>query len=134
MGRRPIGKTAMTDAERHKRYMARLRARAAAGENNVTRDKPAAFGRGKQLELEILVDDEGDGFISADMGSFDLYVNQNDDNTFRWFVLKSDEDDDKDPVYTAEGEASSLVAAMKAAEAAAFPHWLGAEAIKSRAE
>ena len=103
MGRRPIGKTAMIDIERHRRYMARLRARAAAGEDNVTHDKPAAFGQGEQLEWEILVDDEGNGFISADMGSFGLYVNQNDDNTFRWYVLKSDdEDDDKDPVDVAE--------------------------------
>jgi hypothetical protein len=125
----------MTDAERHRRYMARLRARAAVGEGNVTHDMPAAFGQGKQLEWEILVDDERNGFISADMGSFGLFVSQNEDNTFRWYVLKSDdEDDDKDPVDVAEGEAPSLVAAMKAAEVAAFPHWLGEEAIKSRAE
>ena len=141
MGRRPIGKAAMTDAERHRRYMARLRARAAegsrarlAGEDNVTHDKPAAFGRGKQLEWEILVDDEGNGFISANMGHFGLYVNQID-SMFFWHVLKGDDKDaDKDPVDVAEGEAPSLVAAMKAAEAAAFPHWLGEEAIKSRAE
>jgi hypothetical protein len=56
-----------------------LRARAAegsrarlAGDDNVTHDQPAAFGRGKQLEWEILVDDEGNGFISADMGHFGL--------------------------------------------------------------
>jgi hypothetical protein len=54
---------------------------------------------------------------------------------FFWHVLKGDDKDaDKDPEDVAEGEAPSLVAAMKAAEAAAFPHWLGEEAIKSRAE
>ena len=86
------------------------------------------------MEWEILVDDEGIGFISADMGHFGLYVNQID-SMFFWHVLKGhDKDADKDPVDVAEGEAPSLVAAMKAAEAAAFPHWLGEEAIKSRAE
>jgi hypothetical protein len=43
-------------------------------------------------------------------------------------LLKGDDKDaDKDPVDVAEGEAPSLVVAMKAAEAAAFPHWLGEE-------
>ena len=128
MGKPPIGKTAMTDAERHRRYMARPRARAAAGEDNVTHDKSASW-LSKKLEWKILVDDEGNGFISAEMGPFELYVGQHFDNTFYWCVLKR-EDADKDATDVSEGGAPSLVAAMKAAEVAAFPHWLAEQAVK----
>jgi hypothetical protein len=118
MGRPPIGKTAMSAAERHKRYMARLRARAAAGEGNATQNKPAASEHGIQLEREILVDDEGEGYITAYTEPYGLYVSQIG-NVFFWHVLK--DDDDKDAVDVAEGEVPSLVAAMAAAEAATAP-------------
>jgi hypothetical protein len=118
----------MTDAERHRRHMVKLRTRAAAREDNVTHDKPASW-LSKKLEWKILVDDEGNGFISADMGPFELYVGQHFDNTFYWCVLKR-EDANKDATDVAEGGAPSLVAAMKAAEVAAFPHWLAEQAVK----
>jgi hypothetical protein len=118
MGRPPIGKIAMTDAERHKRYMARLRARAAAGGNNVTHDEPVLPEPGIQLDWGILVDDTDDGYLSVYTEPYGLYVRQLGD-TFYWYVLKDDDDSDKDAIEVAEGDASSLVAAMTAAEAAA---------------
>jgi hypothetical protein len=106
----------MTDTERHKRYMARLRARAAASGNNVTHDKPAVSEQGIHLAWEILVDETEEGYVSAYEEPYGLYVRQLND-TFYWYVLK--DDDDKDALDVAEDDAPSLVAAMAAAEAAA---------------
>jgi hypothetical protein len=111
MGRPPIGKVAMTDAERHKRYMARLRHRILS--NAISASRSAI----PQLNWKILVDDDGDGFLSADAEPYELYVSSGDYGIF-WYVLKR-EDDDNDAIEVAEGDASSLVAAMAAAEAAA---------------
>jgi hypothetical protein len=120
MSRPPIGKIAMTDAERHRRYMARLRSHAAEAKNNVTHNAPTTVG------WEILVDDEGDGFICATVEPFDLYVRQDGDNEFSWNILKIDDPDadetTDDVTVVAEGEASSLVAALAAAEEAAATH------------
>jgi hypothetical protein len=67
-----------------------------------------------QLNWEILVDDDGDGFVSADIEPYELYVSQL--GKFWWYVLKRE--DYEDAVDVAEGDAPSLVAAMAAAEAA----------------
>jgi hypothetical protein len=105
MGRPPIGKTAMTDAERHRRYMTRLRAR--AGGNNVSNNVPAV------PQLEWVLDDTEDSTITADTESCALYVELPLGPPFDWHVLNDDGD------AVAEGAAPSLVAAMVAAEAAA---------------
>jgi hypothetical protein len=120
MGRPPIGKTAMTDAERHKRYMARLRARAAAGDN-VNHNKPTPTGQGIQFEWDIGLDDKKKGYISAYEAPYYFFVSHNDDALmFWWFVVKDNGDENGDFIDVAEGEEPSLVAAMAAAEAAAL--------------
>jgi hypothetical protein len=83
------------------------------------------------LEWQIEVDDRLEGYLTAHVFEQDddrlgLYVDQTDD-TFFWHMVEfgeDPEDDDKDapdPVDLAKGRASSLVAAMAAAEAAAAP-------------
>jgi hypothetical protein len=120
MGRRPIGKTAMTGAERHKRYIARLRARAAAAGDNATHDKSAP-GWDIRLEWEIQVDDEGESYVSAYEEPYGLYIRQigyDDDLPFSWHVNRDPTVEGEDCTDVAEGDAPSLVAAMAAAEAA----------------
>jgi hypothetical protein len=125
-----------TNAERHARFRARRtqaaqevadRLRVLEGENAELRNafaaaktaaaalRNAVSGQDIQLDWEILVDDEGDGFITASVEVYDLYVHQ-DVSTFIWFV--AEDDADADAASVARGEAPSLVAAMAAAEAA----------------
>jgi hypothetical protein len=97
-----------------------MRDATAAGGNNVTHEFSAggsAPALAVQMYWEILVDDTEDGYVSAYAEPYGLYVNQFG-HTFYWYVLE-DADDDKDAIEVAEGRASSLVAAMAAAEAAA---------------
>jgi hypothetical protein len=97
-----------------------MRDAATAGGNNVTHENSAggsAPALAVQMDWEILVDDTEDGYVSAYAEPYGLYVNQFG-HTFYWYVLE-DADDDKDAIEVAEGHASSLVAAMAAAEAAA---------------
>jgi hypothetical protein len=104
----------MTASERQMKYIARLRARAEGKRNNVTDEKTEPAIR---LDWEILVDDECEGYLSAYEEPYGLYVRQHGGALFFWHVNKT-EDDDKDVVDVAEGDAPSLVAAMAAAEAA----------------
>jgi hypothetical protein len=79
----------------------------------------AAKEHGIELEWEILVDGEPEGYISAYEEPFGLYVRQIGDMFF-WHVLKdNNKDADKDAVNVAEGDEPSMIAAMAAAEAAA---------------
>jgi hypothetical protein len=120
-----------TNAERQRRYITKLKA-AAAANNNVAferkvaelqaeveglRDRAplAAFDALPHLVWEIDVDDELEGYVWAYEEPYGLYVRQLDDEVFFWHV---DKDTDDGNVDVAEGEASSLVAAMVAAEAA----------------
>jgi len=70
-----------------------------------------------QLNWEIGVDDDGEGFLSAHREPNELYIQQIGDEKFYWHVVK-DSDDGSDTTDVAEGEAASLIAAMTAAEAA----------------
>jgi hypothetical protein len=70
-----------------------------------------------RLDWEIEVDDEGEGYLSAYVEPNGLSIRQIGDELFYWHVNK-DGEDAKDATDVAEGEASSLVAAMAAAEAA----------------
>jgi hypothetical protein len=117
MGRPPIGKTALSAAERHKRYMARLRARAETGGKPDTHAKPV-LAPAIKLNWEIGMDDDGEGYVLAYMEPNGLYIRQIDGKLFFWHVNK-DGDDGKHATDVAEGEAPSLIAAMAAAEAAA---------------
>jgi hypothetical protein len=78
-------------------------------------DKSAVSGQRIQLGWEM--DDPDQSFLSANMEPYELHVDQ-DGGTFIWHIHHEDDDADKDAV--AEGDAPSLVAAMAAAEAAAF--------------
>jgi hypothetical protein len=74
---------------------------------------------GSELEWEIHVDDEGEGYIGAYEEPFGLYVHQTGDiYMFFWYVLKEHGKHANKSVNVAEGEALSVVAAMAAAEAA----------------
>jgi hypothetical protein len=95
-----------------------MRDAAAAGGNSVTHENSAGGpALAVQMDWEILVDDTEDGYLSAYAEPYGLYVNQLG-HTFCWYVLE-DAYGDKDAIEVAEGRASSLVAAMAAAEAAA---------------
>jgi hypothetical protein len=100
MGRPLIGNIVMPGAERQRRYIAGLRARAL---------RPAIH-----LDWELMVDDDGNGFLAADAGPYQLFVSPID-GKISWWIHKR-EDDDKEPVDIAEGDAPSLVVAMEAAE------------------
>jgi len=71
-----------------------------------------------QLNWEIGVDDDGEGFLSAHREPNELYIQQIDDEKFYWHVVKDSEDGSDTTTDVAEGEAPSLVAAMAAAETA----------------
>jgi hypothetical protein len=86
----------------------------------------AVSGPGILLEWEIEIGDEG--YISAYEEPYGLYVWQWNPALFCWQVFKDAEDEDKDGIDVAEGEASSLVAAMAAAELAATTAGKGAPA------
>jgi hypothetical protein len=98
LGRPLIGGIVMPGAERQRRYMAGLRARAL---------RPAIY-----LDWELMVDDDGNPFLSADAGPYQLFVSPID-GKISWWVHKHEDDDNVD---VAEGDAPSLVVAMEAVE------------------
>jgi hypothetical protein len=107
MGRPPIGKIAMTSAERVRRH------RAVKPESKSA--EPAPSGQGIQWEF-----DDPDSYILAEVGDDEtLYVDPDGCGAFYWYILR-DADNDDGYVTIAEGDAPSLIAAMAAAEAAAF--------------
>lgn len=83
----------------------------------------------RRNDWEILVDDGGEGYLSAYEEPYDLYVRQIDGACFFWHVNK-DQDDGKDAVEVAEGETPTVIAAMAAAEAAV--RGLGKKVAKKR--
>jgi hypothetical protein len=78
-------------------------------------------------DWEILVDDDGEGYLSAHKEPYGLYVRQIDGACFFWHVIT---DRDDDVVGVAEGETPTVVAAMAAAETAV--RGLGKKVAKKR--
>jgi hypothetical protein len=98
-----------TSAERQRRYIQRLKAKAA------TREQPP---EATHPDWEVIVDDEdGEGYLAACEGPYTLYVHQLN-KVWWWYVLKDVPGDAADPIDVAEGEAPSLLAAMAASEVA----------------
>jgi hypothetical protein len=58
---------------------------------------------------EFNVDDDGEGYLAACLEPYGLYVRQWAEDKFCWDILS---DGDEDDVDVAEGEASTLLAAM----------------------
>jgi hypothetical protein len=78
-------------------------------------------------DWEIVIDDDGEGYLSAYKEPYGLYVRQIDGACFFWHVIT---DRDDDIVDVAEGKTPTVVAAMAAAEAAA--RGLGKKVAKRR--
>jgi hypothetical protein len=103
-----------TNAERQRRYIARLKA--AAADN---KPGPSASARKAAYDVpwEIMVDDEGEGYLAAYMEPYGLYVRQIGDE-FSWDIMR-DVDENKEPIGVADGWAPTLLAATLAAT----HHW-----------
>jgi hypothetical protein len=119
----------MARSSRSAHQIARKAGQAAEGGNR--KIEGASGGRaaaGIRLDdWEILVDDDGEGYLSAYKEPYGLYVRQIDGACFFWHVIT---DRDDDIVDVAEGKTPTVVAAMAAAEAAA--RGLGKKVAKRR--
>jgi hypothetical protein len=99
--------TDRTNAERQRRYIAKLES-AAAG-NKPTGLSASAHKAAHDVPWEINVDDDVEGYLAAYMEPYGLYVRQWAEDKFGWDILS---DGNEEAVDVAEVEASTLLAAV----------------------